>query len=142
MKEQVELIRKQKRLADAKETLTEDSETTFTLLSEGNPLFDGNHAISLALEGRVLPRRKPGRPRKQRVETNIEEEVLINAKSNEELAEDIVDPEQALELMFKEAEEKRQSAGDVSRTRRRRRIPQRFDGLVQGKELEAILQEE
>ena len=91
---------------------------------EGNPLFDSNHAISLALEGRLVPRRKPGRPRKLKPNDSVGE--TIDSKSNDEIPEDIVDPEHALELMFKEAEEKRQSTGDVSQTRRRRRIPQRF----------------
>jgi len=93
--------------------------------SEGNPLFDSNHAISLALEGRIVPRRKPGRPRKLKPSDNVED--TIDVKPNEEVVEDIVDPEQALELMFKEAEEKRQSTADVSLTRRRRRIPQRLE---------------
>ena len=66
--------------------------------------------------------------------------------------------------MFKEAEEKRLTSGELSRMRRRRRIPQRswniyvilditylinnflspirFPGVVQGKELEAILKDE
>lgn len=66
--------------------------------------------------------------------------------------------------MFKEAEEKRLTSGELSRMRRRRRLPQRFwmflrlvihavfnsqvpisnrfPGEVQGKELEAILKDE
>lgn len=77
------------------------------------------------MEGRIVPRRKPGRPRKLKPSDNVED--TIDVKPNEEVVEDIVDPEQALELMFKEAEEKRQSTADVSLTRRRRRIPQRLE---------------
>ena len=87
-------------------------------------MFDNNHTMSLALEGRVVPRRKPGRPRKIRLETSVEE--VTDLKSSEEVLTEDVDPEEALELMFKEAEEKRQSAGDGSNMRRRRRIPRRL----------------
>ncbi len=84
------------------------------------------------MDGREVPRRKPGRPRKPKP-TEVEVEVLITedaaqkAKEREEqsIAEDVVDPEQALELMFKEAEEKRITSGDLSGKRRRRRLPQR-----------------
>lgn len=97
---------------------------------DGAQLFDANHTISLAMEGREVPRRKPGRPRKPKP-TELQVEVLISddpSKPNEELpsTDDIVDPEQALELMFKEAEEKRLTSGDLSRFRRRRRLPQRY----------------
>lgn len=61
-------------------------------------IFDGNHAISLAVEGREAPRRKPGRPRKPKP-TEVELEFLITSdtqKNNGEqpATEDIVDPEQ------------------------------------------------
>lgn len=97
---------------------------------DGAQLFDANHTISLAMEGREVPRRKPGRPRKPKP-TELQVEVLISdepSKPNEEVpsTDDIVDPEQALELMFKEAEEKRLTSGDLSRFRRRRRLPQRY----------------
>ena len=74
--------------------------------------------ISLALEGRDTPRRPRGRPRKPKpVELSLE---LMLEESND------VDPEQALEKMFKEAEENRLSSrDDNSRRRRRIRIPQR-----------------
>lgn len=83
------------------------------------------------MEGREVPRRRPGRPRKLKP-TEVEVELLISdetQKSNEGLqsTDDIVDPEQALELMFREAEEKRLTSGDdLSRLRRRRRLPQRY----------------
>lgn len=80
--------------------------------------------------GREVPRRKPGRPRKPKP-TEVEVELLITdetQKPNEQqsTSEDIVDPEQALELMFKEAEENRITSGDLCRMRRRRRLPQRL----------------
>lgn len=101
------------------------------LKSDGQPLYDASHTISLAMEGREAPRRKPGRPRKPKP-TEVEVEVLITDESQirdteeQPTTEDIVDPEQALELMFKEAEENRITSGDLSRLRRRRRLPQRF----------------
>ena len=60
------------------------------------------------------------------------------------LSNNDVDPEQALELMFREAGEKRQESTveTSSRTGRRRRIPQRFSGVVQGEELDNILKNE
>ena len=108
-----------------------DSRNVFSFPADGQPLYNANHTISLAMEGREVPRRKPGRPRKPKL-TEVEVEVLITddlSKTNEEqtmVSDDIVDPEQALELMFKEAEEKRLTSGELSRLRRRRRLPQRF----------------
>ncbi|EFX64592.1 hypothetical protein DAPPUDRAFT_118046, partial [Daphnia pulex] len=147
-KEQVETLKKEKKQLERAENCTDtiNSDAELILNLDDQPLFDGNHTISLAMEGRKTPRRKPGRPRKPKP-TEVEVEFLISdnlQKSNEEpsATEDIVDPEQALELMFKEAEEKRLTSGELSRMRRRRRLPQRFPGEVQGKELEAILKDE
>jgi len=121
-------------------------------------LFDENHVVSLAIEGRESPRRRPGRPRKQKP-TEISVELMLEDTT---AAED-VDPEQALELMFKEAEENRITSVDSNRHRRQRRVPRRliifihkiefmllqyikklfrFQGVVQGKELDAILRDE
>lgn len=141
-KEETERQRKEKKLSE-KAVYYEDVNID---IPGGVSFFDCNHTISLAIEGREAPRRKPGRPRKPKP-TEVELEFLITSdtqKTNEEqpAPEDIVDPEQALELMFKEAEEKRLTTGDVSGMRRRRRLPQRFPGEVQGKELEAILKDE
>lgn len=98
---------------------------------DGQPLFDVNHPISLALDGREVPRRKPGRPRKPKP-TEVEVELLLTDDTAQKINEreeqpttEVVDPEFALELMFKEAEEKRLNSGDLSRMRRRRRLPQR-----------------
>ena len=101
--------------------------------------------MTLAVEGREAPRRKPGRPRKVKPTDTplVVEEAPEQDAATSGVSEDVVDPEQALELMFKEAEEKRMTSTDPSgRMRRRRRVPQRFEGVVQGKELEAIFKEE
>ena len=90
---------------------------------DGQQLFDENHVISLAIEGRESPRRRPGRPRKQKP-TEISVELMLEDTTAQQPAED-VDPEQALELMFKEAEENRITSFDSSRHRRQRRVPQR-----------------
>lgn len=73
--------------------------------TEGVSFFDCNHTISLAIEGREAPRRKPGRPRKPKP-TEVELEFLITSdtqKTNEEqpAPEDIVDPEQVRNTCFK-----------------------------------------
>ena len=79
------------------------------------------------MEGREIPRRRPGRPRKVKPP---EDELTVPGTSapvtDDNAVEEVVDPEQALELMFKEAEEKRQTSGDLPRSRRRRRVPQRY----------------
>ena len=81
--------------------------------------------MTLALEGRTCPRRKPGRPRKQKPAQSPLEDRPLTAADNQE-GEEAADPELALEQMFKEAEEKRQTQSDLSsRTRRRRKVPQR-----------------
>lgn len=104
------------------------------------------------MEGREAPRRKPGRPRKPKpieiaVDLFLEDPKAAKEDGEEQRRPSLsdVDPEQALELMFKEAEEKRHESGEAassSRTGRRRRVPQRFSGVVQGKELDAILKDE
>lgn len=79
------------------------------------------------MEGREIPRRRPGRPRKVKPP---EDELTVPATAapvtENNASEEVVDPEQALELMFKEAEEKRQTSGELPRSRRRRRVPQRY----------------
>ena len=37
---------------------------SFSAIDTGEPLFDTGHVLSLAVEGREVPRRRPGRPRK------------------------------------------------------------------------------
>ena len=86
-------------------------------------MFDENHVISLSIEGRESPRRRPGRPRKPK-STEISVELMLENATAQQPAED-VDPEQALELMFKEAEDNRITSGEYSRNRRQRRVPQR-----------------
>ena len=65
---------------------------------DDQPLFDDNHTISLAMEGRKTPRRKPGRPRKPKP-TEVEVEFLITddtqkINGEQSATEEIVDPEQ------------------------------------------------
>ena len=94
---------------------------------DGEHLFDMNHTITLAMEGREVPRRRPGRPRKVRpVDDAIVPETLEAGNNRINASDEIVDPEQALELMFKEAEEKRQTSSELPRSSRRRRVPQRY----------------
>lgn len=90
---------------------------------DGDQIFDINHTITLAMEGREVPRRRPGRPRKVKPPEDAPAEMTNTETST---GDDFVDPEHALELMFKEAEEKRQTSGDLTRSRRRRRVPRRY----------------
>lgn len=97
---------------------------------DGEQLFEINHTITLAMEGREVPRRRPGRPRKVKPpEGAAAPETLEPETIGNNAGEDIVDPERALELMFKEAEEKRQTSGELPRSRRRRRVPQRYASI-------------
>ncbi|KAJ8921027.1 hypothetical protein NQ315_015823 [Exocentrus adspersus] len=108
------------------ETYTIQSDETgekflIQIFSDG-PLFPPEHELPLRAEGLEKPRRKRGRPPKQ-----VVEEVEAKADTNQ--------PEVA------QQEEDSETDAD-GRKRRKIKAPSRYQGIVQGKELEMVFKEE
>lgn len=83
--------------------------------------------MSLRLKGLEKPKRKRGRPKKVKNDTESEPQELISSSIKNEC--------------LKEQEEESEY-DENGRKRRRRKVPVRFMEAVQGKELDRILREE
>ncbi|XP_054284868.1 zinc finger protein 709-like [Macrosteles quadrilineatus] len=115
--------------AEFVEGLLEDYEPQLSVevFGENGAMYKPEEPIVLKAEGLEKPRKKRGRPKKM---TQSAPDVL-----NENSA-DVVDEEQR-------KDDKNNKDDDVEgRTRRKRKIPQRYKEAVQGKELERIFKEE
>ncbi|XP_028146432.1 zinc finger protein 345-like isoform X1 [Diabrotica virgifera virgifera] len=87
------------------------------------PLYAVDNALRLQAEGLERPKRKRGRPAKK----SIPEEELSN---------------QEIEIRNEEKEEEVEEVGPDGRRKRKIRAPARYQGVVQGKELDDILKKE
>lgn len=83
--------------------------------------------MTLKIKGLDKPKRKRGRPKKVKPDTEVEQVEQI--------------PETTESEFMKEQEEESE-CDENGRKRRRRKVPQRFMEAVQGKELDRILREE
>lgn len=98
------------------------------VLPDGN-FFGNEHEMTLKIEGLEKPKRKRGRPKKVKIDTELSEA--------EQLPETSV-----LAETQREQEAEDNELDEHGRKRRRRKVPQRFMEAVQGKELDRILREE
>ena len=92
------------------------------VLPDGN-FFGEEHEMTLRIEGLEKPKRKRGRPKKEK----------------KDLEQSEPDQQEMVEEAIQEDESEYDENG---RKRRRRKVPQRFMEAVQGKELDRILREE
>lgn len=115
------------------ETITTEDGTEAQILIHlpDGTLFTAEHSLSLKMEGLEKPKRKRGRPPKQRpdpLESTESPDKEIEQSLNESMEQEDVEDD-----MDDEGE---------GRRRRRKKIPRRFMEAVQGKELERIFREE
>ncbi|XP_034231534.1 zinc finger protein 835-like [Thrips palmi] len=146
-KQQVELQKKldKERLRIAQgqdiiipETITAEDGTEAQILIHlpGGTIFTAGHSLSLKMEGLEKPKRKRGRPPKQRPDPEqmpAVEASSIAEKDNEQMLNESMEQDD----MDDDGEEEGEG-----RRRRKKKIPRRFMEAVQGKELERIFREE
>ncbi|KAK6622967.1 hypothetical protein RUM43_008819 [Polyplax serrata] len=139
-------VNTRKRLEKEKQTLVDSLEgtTKFSLVTDENDdnigdngifikilpdgtFFGDEHEMTLKIRGLDKPKRKRGRPKKVKPDTEVEQVEQV--------------PETTESEFMKEQEEESE-CDENGRKRRRRKVPQRFMEAVQGKELDRILREE